>query len=116
MCVWLTWTSDAKFEQYFPIYNVQNGYVTNQQRSVIKVFKNLFKNHVPAVIKMFNEELSPEEYNKFIARNGYSKQVPLEGRIAGKESTENVRDNYDFWAEIKIFAMTSPRPYSLPQM
>ncbi|KAI1699998.1 hypothetical protein DdX_16982 [Ditylenchus destructor] len=37
-------------------------------------------------ITMFNKELSPKEYNKLIARNGYSKQVPLGGRIAGKEN------------------------------
>ncbi|KAI1691648.1 hypothetical protein Ddc_24094 [Ditylenchus destructor] len=57
-------------------------------------------NQDPAVIKMFNEELSPEEYNEWIVRNGYSKQVPLEGQIAGKESTENGRDIYEFWANV----------------
>ncbi|KAI1691103.1 hypothetical protein DdX_22103 [Ditylenchus destructor] len=48
----------------------------------------------PAVIKIFNEELSPDEYNEWIVRNGYSKQIPLEGQIAGKESSENDRDIY----------------------
>ncbi|KAI1692662.1 hypothetical protein DdX_21136 [Ditylenchus destructor] len=62
-----------------------NSYVANQQ---------------PSVIKMFNEVLSTEEYNKWIVRNGYSKQVPFEVRIAEKESTENVRDIYVFRAEV----------------
>ncbi|KAI1693499.1 hypothetical protein DdX_20627 [Ditylenchus destructor] len=57
-------------------------------------------NQGPAVMEMFNEELSPEEYNKFIARNGYSKLMPLDGHITGNESTENDRDIYEFGANI----------------
>ncbi|KAI1694979.1 hypothetical protein DdX_19818 [Ditylenchus destructor] len=63
------------------------------------MLKNLFKNQDPAVIRMFNEELSPEDYNKFIARNGYSKQIPLEGQIAGKEVAKNDRGIYEFVAD-----------------
>ncbi|KAI1692023.1 BTB/POZ domain-containing protein [Ditylenchus destructor] len=58
---------------------------------------NGFANQDP-VIKMFNEELSPEKYNEWIVRNGYSKQIPLEGQISGKESTENVRDVFEMIA------------------
>ncbi|KAI1694089.1 hypothetical protein DdX_20297 [Ditylenchus destructor] len=49
---------------------------------------------------MFNKELSSEEYNKWIVRNGYSKQVPHEGQIVGKECSENFRDIYQFFADI----------------
>ncbi|KAI1704434.1 hypothetical protein DdX_14302 [Ditylenchus destructor] len=48
----------------------------------------------PALIRMFNKELSPGKYNELIVRNGYSKEVPLEGRIAGKECTDSCRTIY----------------------
>ncbi|KAI1691760.1 hypothetical protein Ddc_24067 [Ditylenchus destructor] len=54
----------------------------------------------PAVIKMFNEKLSFEEYNKWIVRNAYSKQVPLEAQIDGKESAENGHNIYQFTANV----------------
>ncbi|KAI1693439.1 hypothetical protein DdX_20654 [Ditylenchus destructor] len=54
----------------------------------------------PAVIKMFNKEIPSEKYNEMIVRNGYSKQIPLEGRIAGKESAENVHDIFVFRADV----------------
>ncbi|KAI1698929.1 hypothetical protein DdX_17618 [Ditylenchus destructor] len=49
---------------------------------------------------MFNEELSVDEYNEWIVRNGYSKQIPLECQIAVKENTKNVRVIYEFSARI----------------
>ncbi|KAI1690802.1 hypothetical protein DdX_22292 [Ditylenchus destructor] len=48
---------------------------------------------------MFNEVLSSEKYNELIVRNGYSKQIPHEVQISGKESSENDRDNYVFIAD-----------------
>ncbi|KAI1694006.1 hypothetical protein DdX_20339 [Ditylenchus destructor] len=54
----------------------------------------------PAVIKIFNEKLSPKEYNEWIMRNGYSKQVPHEGQIVGKECSGNFSDIYQFSAII----------------
>ncbi|KAI1695243.1 hypothetical protein DdX_19689 [Ditylenchus destructor] len=42
---------------------------------------------------MFDKEVTTEEYNEWIARNGYSKKVPVEGQIAGNESTENGHPN-----------------------
>ncbi|KAI1698105.1 hypothetical protein Ddc_19298 [Ditylenchus destructor] len=38
--------------------------------------RNLFDME-PAVIKIFNKELSPEEYNEWVVRNNYSKQTSL---------------------------------------
>ncbi|KAI1694687.1 hypothetical protein DdX_19982 [Ditylenchus destructor] len=49
---------------------------------------------------MFDKEVTTEEYNEWIARNGYSKKVPVEGQIAGNESTENGRVIYTLWANI----------------
>ncbi|KAI1699083.1 trypsin domain-containing protein [Ditylenchus destructor] len=45
---------------------------------VDEIYMNLFKNQVPAFVRIFNEELSSEEYNKWIVRHGYSKQVPVD--------------------------------------
>ncbi|KAI1697613.1 hypothetical protein Ddc_19605 [Ditylenchus destructor] len=53
---------------------------------------------VSAVIKIFNKELTPDDYNEWIVRNGYSKQVSLEGGIAEKESTQNVPSCYHLGA------------------
>ncbi|KAI1716957.1 hypothetical protein Ddc_10094 [Ditylenchus destructor] len=53
-----------------------------------------------AVIKMFSsKELSSEEYDEFIARNGYLKQIPIESQIAGKESTKDGHNFFDFIAD-----------------
>ncbi|KAI1707472.1 hypothetical protein Ddc_14814 [Ditylenchus destructor] len=38
----------------------------------------------PLEVKIFDKELSPEAYNEWVIRNGYSKQVPVED---GKQST-----------------------------
>ncbi|KAI1694964.1 hypothetical protein Ddc_21613 [Ditylenchus destructor] len=68
---------------------------------VKEIFMNSYVgNQDTAIIEMFNEELSPEEYNEWIVRNGYSKQIPLEGQIAGKESTENDRAMYVIRAHV----------------
>ncbi|KAI1695690.1 hypothetical protein Ddc_21090 [Ditylenchus destructor] len=47
----------------------------------------------PAVIKMFDEELSTEEYNEWIVRNGYSKQIPFKGQMVNYELGANVSQN-----------------------
>ncbi|KAI1696983.1 hypothetical protein DdX_18754 [Ditylenchus destructor] len=49
---------------------------------------------------MFNKELPPDEYNKWIVRNGYSKEIPVEDQTAGKENTENDRNIYMFGANV----------------
>ncbi|KAI1692231.1 hypothetical protein DdX_21371 [Ditylenchus destructor] len=62
----------------------------------------------PALIKIVNNDISLGEYNEWIARNGYSKQVPFEGRIAGnkiagrgrRSRTNYARDIYEFSAAI----------------
>ncbi|KAI1694546.1 hypothetical protein DdX_20062 [Ditylenchus destructor] len=51
----------------------------------------------PASIRIFNEKPSSEKYIEWIVRNGYSKQIPLEDKIVGKE---NDRDIYEFRADI----------------
>ncbi|KAI1692235.1 hypothetical protein DdX_21368 [Ditylenchus destructor] len=57
-----------------------------------------FDNRAPAVIEMFDKELSPEKYNEWVVRNGYSKQIPLECQIAEYESSEYWRYIYGFSA------------------
>ncbi|KAI1694281.1 hypothetical protein DdX_20190 [Ditylenchus destructor] len=49
---------------------------------------------------MFNKYLSSEEYNEWIVRNGYSKEIPFEGRIAEKESTESGHATYVLRANV----------------
>ncbi|KAI1714649.1 hypothetical protein Ddc_11370 [Ditylenchus destructor] len=45
-------------------------------------------------LRIFWKELSAEEYDEWIIRNHYSKQVPLEGQVVQKESTQNDCDVY----------------------
>ncbi|KAI1705118.1 hypothetical protein DdX_13876 [Ditylenchus destructor] len=68
-----------------------DGYVTNKD---------------PAHIGMFNKKLSPEKYNELTVRNGYSKQIPFEVPIVGKETTEICGDFYLF----RAFAATYREP------
>ncbi|KAI1705116.1 hypothetical protein DdX_13874 [Ditylenchus destructor] len=63
-------------------------------------------NKDPALIKMFNKKLSPEKYNELIVRNGYSKRIPFEVPIVGKESTEIDGGFYLFQA----YAFTYRKP------
>ncbi|KAI1703303.1 hypothetical protein Ddc_16621 [Ditylenchus destructor] len=48
----------------------------------------------PASIKMFGKDISPEEYNEWVIRNQYSKQIPLEGQVGGKQSSQCDRKVY----------------------
>ncbi|KAI1708347.1 hypothetical protein Ddc_14429 [Ditylenchus destructor] len=50
-------------------------------------------------IKIFGKELSPEEYNEWVIRNNYSKQIPLEYRDA--VSIRYERDLYGLEAEVE---------------
>ncbi|KAI1695835.1 hypothetical protein Ddc_20942 [Ditylenchus destructor] len=43
---------------------------------------------VTTSVSIFNEQLSLEEYNEWVIRNNYSKQVPQECQDAGTESTQ----------------------------
>ncbi|KAI1694980.1 hypothetical protein DdX_19819 [Ditylenchus destructor] len=63
-------------------------------------------NQGQAFIKLFGKELSSEDYNEWIGHNGYSKQAPLKGRIAGKENTENIRDIYVLQAYDHLYSST----------
>ncbi|KAI1692395.1 hypothetical protein Ddc_23632 [Ditylenchus destructor] len=49
---------------------------------------------VPAAINVFDKELSPEAYNEWIIRNGYSKQIPIESQVDSEESTERITNGY----------------------
>ncbi|KAI1702036.1 hypothetical protein DdX_15719 [Ditylenchus destructor] len=48
-----------------------------------------------ARIKVFQKELSPKEYNEWVDRNNFSKQMPLEGQAAGIQRTHSSVDPYD---------------------
>ncbi|KAI1727403.1 hypothetical protein Ddc_04706 [Ditylenchus destructor] len=43
----------------------------------------------PDGIEIFGKTLSAEEYDEWVIRNHYSKQVPSEGQVVQKESTQN---------------------------
>ncbi|KAI1703554.1 hypothetical protein Ddc_16511 [Ditylenchus destructor] len=60
-------------------------------------------------IKIFNKELSPEEYNEWVIRNNYSKQVQLEDHVVEKQSSE-----YDHNA-FYLRASAASEDLSLPQ-
>ncbi|KAI1696922.1 hypothetical protein DdX_18795 [Ditylenchus destructor] len=46
----------------------------------------------PVAIKVFDKELFDEEYNEWIIRNNYSKQIPLDDEVA--ENTKDISNGY----------------------
>ncbi|KAI1703431.1 hypothetical protein Ddc_16539 [Ditylenchus destructor] len=46
----------------------------------------IFLLHLKTIV--FGKEFSPEDYNEWVIHNGYSKQIPLEGRDAGSMQYE----------------------------
>ncbi|KAI1693764.1 hypothetical protein Ddc_22544 [Ditylenchus destructor] len=60
----------------------------------IKMHKYTDVNHSPTGIEIFDKVLSAGEYNEWVIRNGYSKQIPLETQIAGMQSTQYERKVY----------------------
>ncbi|KAI1690980.1 hypothetical protein Ddc_24543 [Ditylenchus destructor] len=63
------WSLIRSHRHKFALFDVDRIYINYVENPT--VFRD-------PVIKMFNKELSPKEYNKWIVRNGYSKQIPLE--------------------------------------
>ncbi|KAI1695529.1 hypothetical protein DdX_19532 [Ditylenchus destructor] len=53
---------------------------------------------VPTYMKVFDKELSPEDYNEWVIRNNYSQQI---SPASGKQSSQYVRISYRFSAEAK---------------
>ncbi|KAI1699269.1 hypothetical protein Ddc_18636 [Ditylenchus destructor] len=53
-----------------------------------------------AAIVIFDKWISPKKYNEWVIRNGYSKQVPIEGQFAGEQSAEDDRKVYALWANV----------------
>ncbi|KAI1710502.1 CRE-GLR-8 protein [Ditylenchus destructor] len=51
----------------------------------------------PSTIKVFGKQLSRKEYDEWIIRNEYSKQIPVEGQVVGMEGTQD-DGNYHLWA------------------
>ncbi|KAI1703436.1 hypothetical protein Ddc_16544 [Ditylenchus destructor] len=60
----------------------------------IKMHKYTDINHNLTGIEIFDKVLSAGEYNIWIIRNGYSKQIPIETQIAGMQSTQDERKVY----------------------
>ncbi|KAI1694577.1 hypothetical protein DdX_20047 [Ditylenchus destructor] len=101
-----------KFLNYYQL--ATNSLVSKRYRNLIRTHRHKLAlldvdriymyryvaNQDTVVIEIFEKEFSSEEYNEWIVSNGYSKVVPLEGRIAGKECKGNDRDMYEFWAEV----------------
>ncbi|KAI1703430.1 hypothetical protein Ddc_16538 [Ditylenchus destructor] len=78
---------------------------TNRHRLALLLVTKLCMNHPKRPIHVFGfktivfgKELSPEEYNEWVIHNGYSKQIPLEGRDAGSMQYE--REPYELKAEV----------------
>ncbi|KAI1696552.1 hypothetical protein Ddc_20301 [Ditylenchus destructor] len=59
-------------------------------------FKHYELDDDPGHITRFD---SPEEYNEWVDRNGYSKQIPREGQVGGKNSPEYDETLYEISAE-----------------
>ncbi|KAI1704038.1 hypothetical protein DdX_14539 [Ditylenchus destructor] len=57
--------------------------------------------HNRTCIKMYGKELSPGEYNEWIIRNGYSKEIPLEGPAAKMQSKQYGGQLYGMIADYK---------------
>ncbi|KAI1702047.1 hypothetical protein DdX_15731 [Ditylenchus destructor] len=51
----------------------------------------------PSLI-IFGQQLSPEAYNKWARRNGYSKWIPIDDQVVGKKSALDHRKVYELWA------------------
>ncbi|KAI1699636.1 hypothetical protein Ddc_18472 [Ditylenchus destructor] len=67
----------------------------------IKIFDNVLSRYFRSsrgTIEIFDKVLSSHEYNKWVIRNRYSKQIPLEIKIAGTQSTQDERKVYRFSA------------------
>ncbi|KAI1703671.1 hypothetical protein Ddc_16458 [Ditylenchus destructor] len=60
-------------------------------------------NQDPTDIKIFKKTLSPEEYNNWVIHNGYSKQIPPETQIAGKQITGYGRKVYQLHAVVDYY-------------
>ncbi|KAI1690575.1 hypothetical protein Ddc_24853 [Ditylenchus destructor] len=52
-----------------------------------------------AAIKIFNKELSSEEYNEWVVRNNYLKQIPLEDEVASTQITQIIPHVYGLSAD-----------------
>ncbi|KAI1710474.1 hypothetical protein Ddc_13421 [Ditylenchus destructor] len=74
-----------------------NSLVSKQFREVIGTHRHQLallyvslcmkrRRNTPPVIKIFNKELSPKEYNEWRAQNNYSKRIPLKGQAADNPS------------------------------
>ncbi|KAI1703555.1 hypothetical protein Ddc_16512 [Ditylenchus destructor] len=63
-------------------------------------------------VRIFDQTLSPEEYNEWVIGNGYSKQVPLECQAAEMESTQNSGKFYGFGAHA-IYSDPIRRPWDI---
>ncbi|KAI1713328.1 hypothetical protein Ddc_11982 [Ditylenchus destructor] len=61
-----------------------------------------YTHHFKPAIRIFGKDLSSEEYNEWIVRNEYSKQIPLECQVAEMESTEDERKFYQLKVNPKL--------------
>ncbi|KAI1701572.1 hypothetical protein Ddc_17559 [Ditylenchus destructor] len=75
---------------------------TNQWHPTgINIFDNVLSRYFRSsrgTIEIFDKVLSSYEYNEWVIRNGYSKQIPLETQIAGMQSTKYERKVYWLYA------------------
>ncbi|KAI1690445.1 hypothetical protein DdX_22470 [Ditylenchus destructor] len=104
-----TMIESFKFLNYYQL--AKNSLVSKRYRNLIRTHRhklalldvdNIYMNSYVSnqdhfVVRMFNEVLSLEGYNKFIVRNGYSKH---EDEVAGKETPENGRVIYALFANV----------------
>ncbi|KAI1692854.1 hypothetical protein DdX_20996 [Ditylenchus destructor] len=75
---------------------------TNRHRLALLYVSNISMDISPGsllVTEIFNKRLSPEEYNQWVIRNQYSKQIPLEKfEIAGIQTMQHERRMYQLCA------------------
>ncbi|KAI1711030.1 hypothetical protein Ddc_13075 [Ditylenchus destructor] len=94
-----TMVETFKFFNYCQL--AKNSLVSKKYRDLIQIHRHklalfyvdtlvLSNFHTsPSLIIVFDEQLLPENYNEWVIRNGYSKQIPIEGQVVGKQSAHN---------------------------
>ncbi|KAI1693041.1 hypothetical protein DdX_20878 [Ditylenchus destructor] len=49
---------------------------------------------IRSLIEIFGQKLSTKEYNEWVVRNGYSKQIPIEDQVAGEQCAQYGTEEY----------------------
>ncbi|KAI1695466.1 hypothetical protein DdX_19565 [Ditylenchus destructor] len=104
-----------KFLNYCQL--AKNSLVSKRYRDLIRTHRHrlalLYVDHIEmrnynknfrtssTLIEIFNQKLSPEEYNEWVISDGYSKQIPIEGQVIGEQSAQDDRNVYCLLAQAR---------------